>query len=290
MRFALLTVMGVFMLSACQNKVVIGKMKLSPSEACPSSFARYNCAPTPDESLLLTKFQPALPIVNGSPRWLDYVGGVIRDNDRIGSDPQYCGMKPFPAFRIDDLDVDLVPYNIIYERTLSDTVATTASVDLVAALRKLGVPEEKIQGVSAKVEGVWNRRGEKTVKTNARYVAVKISTPTMNDLRSDRPSARLEHCYAQMISNKYFRLIRAISGYWVKSASEDVVAQNDLIFALSAALGGILTEEQILGISPEINRIARSALNTASGEHFIVTAMTFYNPVPVSGGLRYSEP
>jgi hypothetical protein len=272
------TVLALNLLSGCGKTIILGKKKLKLADACPASFANYDCAPTPEPRLLLTKFQPAIPIVDGKPRFLDYVGGIVHDEDTTGSDPEYCGRHSSPPFAITDLDVDLVPYSINYEHVLSTTASAGATVDLVAALKGLSLPEEILHKVSARVEATWARFSVRTIKTEAKFVAVKVSTPTFNELRSPTTSARFSDCQAHLGVNRSIRLIRGISGYWVKSASDDEASLSVLIGELKGALKGLLTDAEIVSITPVINRVARTMLNTASGEHFIVIAMTFYDP------------
>lgn len=263
-----------FLLGACKTL----PLDVATKDACPVPFNANGCAPTAGESLVYTKFPPVIPIINGTPRYQDFVGAVLLDDDKEGTNPRYCGRQATPAFLISDFDVNLVPHTITYKHTLSGTSAASASFDLVAALRKVGIPDSQLQNVSANAKGIWNRLNNREANTEASFVVVKISVPAFNAFLSQRTPAHLQHCDAQMSSEKHVRLISAMSGYWVKSASEDATIKNELVAELQAALKGIVPDSKILSLAPELGQVANTALNKASGEHFVVRAVTFYNP------------
>ncbi|OAM52688.1 hypothetical protein A7981_04345 [Methylovorus sp. MM2] len=226
----------------------------------------------------MSKYQPALPIVDGSPRWLDYVGGILADDDKKGTDPATCGMSADSPFTLSDLDINYVPYSISYQNTVQNTANGTASTDIIKALKNIGVSGEVLKQASANIKTTLDRFQTITVKTKADFVVVKLSTSALNKLRAISVPKRLEDCSAHLSSNQYVRLIRGISGYWVKSASEDTTTRNDLTAELNAALTGVISSEQLVSLNPKITSISNSLLNTVSGEHFVIIAMTFYEP------------
>lgn len=273
----LVIVVITMLLSACASSP-LPNTNIATIDACPAPFNAFACAPASGESLVYAKFPPIIPIVNGSPRYQDYLGTILRDDDKDGANPRYCGNQAVPAFRIDDLDVNPVPHSIRYEHTLSGTSAASASVDLVQALKRIGVSDAKLNDISMSTKGIWNRLNNRKATTDANFVIAKISVPTFNRFLSGSAPAYQESCYAQIYSDVHVRLISAMSGYWVKSASEDTTIKNELVAELKVALSGVVTDSQILNLTPELSRVASTALSKASGEHFVVRSVVFYNP------------
>lgn len=227
---------------------------------------------------MLNKFAAPIPLDNGVPRWLDFLGGVIGDRDVSGQAPEYCGNTATSPFTISDLDINVAPFTIDYGRKVISAGKAKGTLDIVAAVRATGVSQKAtLDKVAASVSAAWDRAAARATTGRSDYVVVMLKNQIINELQSDNPRPGLAACVAQLKSHPELRLIRAISGYLVKFNSTTSNVNSDLSASITAAIKTSLPTVDIASITASVTRTVSSNVKLMSGPRFFAIAATFHN-------------